>query len=243
MPIIEKWEEHMLFKRTFWVLLVVLIMGAPGLWAGDSASFVDLGFSPDGTIYMFAQYGVKTGTLKPWADMYVVDVLRNNFVSGGRISYTHDKAIEAGQDGAGALYRVITKNAEFIERYGLSYPNQGQPLYIALSGDPAYEGKTVAFRDFVSGVSYQADLVEKINGTGKNTQSSFYITLESVDGDGEAKRYTIGAPQLERPLIYAYRIKKVLVAPSGNSLIFVVEMNLHGENGPDVRYMVEVLRL
>jgi predicted secreted protein len=243
MPIIEKWEDLMLFKRTFWVLLVVLVTGASGLWAGDSASFVDMGFSPDGSIYMFAQYGVKSGTLKPWADMYVVDVARNNFVSGGRISYAHDRAIEAGQDGAGALYRVITKNADFIERYGLTYPNQGQPLYIALSGDPAYEGKTVAFRDFTSGVSYQADLVEKISGNGRNTKSSFYITLESVDNDGDAKQYTIGTPQLERSLIYAYRIKKVLVAPSGNSLIFVIEMNLHGENGPDVRYMVEVLRL
>ena len=233
----------MLFKRTLWVVLVVLITGASGLWAGDSASFVDLGFSPDGSIYMFAQYGVKAGTLKPWADMFVVDVARNNFVSGGRISYAHDKAIEAGQDGAGALYRVITKNADFIERYGLTYPNQGQPLYIALSGDPAYEGKTVAFRDFTSGVSYEADLVEKINGNGTHTKSSFYINLESIDNDGDAKRYTIGTPQLERSLIYAYRIKKVLVAPSGNSLIFVIEMNLHGENGPDVRYMVEVLRL
>jgi predicted secreted protein len=232
----------MLVKRTFLVLLVLAI-GVPGLWAGDSASFVDLGFSPDGSIYIFAQYGVKTGTLKPWADMYVVDVARNDFVSGGRITYTHDRAIEAGQDGAGALYRVITKNAEFIESYGLSYPNQGQPLYIALTGDPAYDRKTVAFRDFTSGASYQADLVERISGTGSNTRSSFYITLESIDADGEMKQYTIGTPELERPLISSYRIKKVLVAPSGNSLIFVVEMKLHGENGPDVRYMVEVLKL
>jgi predicted secreted protein len=243
MPIIEKWEDLMLFKRTFLVVLVVLITGASGLWAGDSASFVDLGFSPDGSIYMFAQYGVKSGTLRPWADMYVVDVVRNNFVSGGRISYIHNKAIEAGQDGAGAMYRLITENAGFIEHYGLSYPNQGQPLYIALNGDPAYEGKPVVFRDFVSGVSYQADLVEKISGNGRNTKSSFYINLESIDGDGEAKQYTIGTPQLERNLISSYRIKRVMVAPSGNSLVFVVEMKLHGENGPDVRYMVEVLRL
>jgi predicted secreted protein len=212
------------------------------LWAGDSASFVDLGFSSNGSIYMFAQYGVKSDSLKSWADLYIVDVARNNFVPGGRISYTHDKPIDAGQDGAGAFYRIITKNAGLIERYEISYPNQGQPLYIALNGDPAYEGKTVAFRDFVSGVSYQANLVEKITGSGKNAKSSFYITLESVDSDGEEKKFTIGTPQLERNFIFSYRIKKVLIAPSGNSLIFVVEMKCYAENGHDIRYMVESLR-
>lgn len=232
----------MLFKRTFLVLSgLLLIVNASVLWAGDSASFIDLGFSPDGSIYMFAQYGVKSGILKSWADLYIVDVERNDFVPEGRISYTHDNSIEAGQDGAGSLYRMIAKNAALIERYGVSYPNQGLPLYIALNGDPAYEGKKIAFRDFISGVSYQADLIETITGSGKNARSSFHIVLQSVDTDGEVKNYKIGTPDLQRSSILSYRIKKVLVAPSGNSLVFVIEMKRYAENGPDVRYMIEAL--
>jgi predicted secreted protein len=221
---------------------MILMANASVLWAGDSASYADLGFSPDGSIYMFAQYGVKIGTLRPWADVFIVDVACNNFVPEGRISYTHNKPIEAGQDGAGALYSVITKNSGLIERYGLSYPNQGQPLYIALSGDPAYEGTGITFRDFISGISYRADLAETLSGSGKNVRSSFYITLQSVDVDGEVKSYKVGTPHIERPAVLSYRIKKVLVAPSGNSLIFVIEMKCHAENGPDIRYMVEALR-
>jgi len=230
------------FKQSFLVCSILLIGNVTVLKAGDSASFVDLGFSADGRIYMFAQYGVRSGTLYPWADLFVVDVARNDFVPQGRISYTHDKPIDAGQDGAGALYRLLTQNAGLVQRYGLSYPNQGQPLYIALNGDPAYDGVTITFRDFVSDISYRAKLVEKMNGSGRNVRSSFYITLESTGSDGEEKTFTIGTPQLERASIFSYRIKKALIAPSGNALIFVIEMKRHAENGHDIRYMVEALR-
>ena len=230
-------------KQTFLVCCsILLIFNAAVLRAGDSASFVDLGFSANGSTYMFAQHGVRAGTLYPWADLFVVDVARNNFVPQGRISYTHDKPIDAGQDGSSALYRLLIQNAGLIERYGLSYPHQGQPLYIALNGDAAYDGTTITFRDFVSGISYRANLVEKISGSGKDVHSSFYITLESTGSNGEKKTYTIGTPQLERASIFSYRIKKAQVAPSGNALIFVIEMKRHGENGPDIRYMVEALR-
>ena len=229
------------FKRTFLVLCWLLICNVSVLQAGDTASFVDLGFSPDGSMYMFAQYGINSA-LTPWADLNIVDVARNDFVPGGRISYTHNKPIEAGQDGSGALYQLISGNAGLIERYKVSYPNQGLPLYIALSGDPAYDGSEITFRDFVSGISYRAKLVEKISGSGKNVRSSFYISLESASRSGEVKKFTIGTPQLERPLIFSYQIKRVQVAPSGNSLVFVIEMKRQAENGHDIRYMVEALR-
>ena len=233
-------------KQAFLVCCsLLLVFNAAVLKAGDSASFVDLGFSADGSIYMFAQHGVRSGTLYPWADLFVVDVARNDFVPQGKIPYIHDRPIDAGQDGSSALYRLLIKNAGLVERYGLSYPNQGLPLYIALNGDPAYDGAIITFKDFVSGVSYRASLVEKTSGSGKNARSSFYITLESTGGDGE-ETYTlsdrIGTPQLERASILSYRIKKVLAAPSGNALVFVIEMKCHGENGPDIRYMVEAVR-
>ena len=231
----------MKIRNTFLFLAALLAVSLPG-WAGDSASFVDLGFSQDGSFYMFAQYGVKSGRLIPWADMFIVDVAKNNFVPGGRILYTHDRPIYAGQDGAGAMHRLIAENAGLAERYGITYPDQGQPLYISLDGDPAYNGETITFRDFVSGVSYQASLVETMSGSGENLRSSFYITLDCVEGDSPAKSFTVGTPDLRRPLISSYRIKKVLIAPCGDSMIFVIEMKRHAAGGPDIRYMVEALR-
>ena len=230
----------MVFRRVLSVL--TLLLAGAVLWAGDSASFVDLGFSLDGKFYMFAQYGVKSGVLRPWADLFVDNVARNDFAPEGRISYTHDAPISAGQDGSGALNYIIMKNAAIAERYGVIFPNQGLPLYIALTGDPAYEGETITFRDFISGVFYRAALKETLTGSGVNLRSSFYIDLEcSIDG-GTKKTYKVGTPEIRRPLILSYRIKKALISPDGNSLIFVIEMKLLAEDGHDIRYMVEALR-
>ena len=231
----------MKFRRIFFLIAGLLTLSA-ALWAGDSASFVDLGFSQDGSHYMFAQFGVQVNTLRPWADLFIVDVARNDFVPGGRIAHVHDSPIRPGQDGAGVMHRLIAQNSALATRYGISF-NQGQPLYIALDGDPAYAGDPISFRDFISGISYRATLVESFFGSGQNLQSSFYISLESTDPRNERRNFTIGTPSLRRSLITSYRIKEVLVAPTGNSLIFVIEMQRLAGNTHDIRYMVEALRM
>jgi predicted secreted protein len=226
-------------KAVFIILALILCIS---LWAGDTASFVDLGFSPDGRIYVFAQYGVESSTLRPWADMFVVDVPRNNFVSGGKISYAHDSPVTAGQDGSGALYRIIARNAALAERYGVSFLLQGQPLYIAME-NAAAAGETIEFRDFEQGASYRAVLVSYVEGSGTGLKSSFYINLERTARDGSKKTYTVGAPQIKRPLIASYRIGKVVIAPGDGSLIFVIETRKPSGGDFEIRYMVEALRL
>jgi predicted secreted protein len=217
-------------NRVFLSLSVLFLMGVsavhlpPGLWAGDSASFVDLGFSPDGKFYMFAQYGVNTDTLKPWTELIVVDVTKNDYVPGGRIFYTHNKPIVAGQEGSGVMYNVIKENDGLIKLYGINHSNQGQPLYIVFRGDPAIEGKPISFRDFISGIRYEASLIETISGKNDKAASTFYIQLEITDSDGVNKKVNVGTPQLKRPLIFENRIDRVLISPQGNSLVFVIEM-------------------
>jgi predicted secreted protein len=230
----------MFYKKAFCVFLTVLFLSVSFLWAGDIATFTDLGFSPDGKTYMFAQHGVQSGTLKPWADMFVVDVPRNNFVSDGRVTYTHDSPVVSGQDGSGALFRIIARNAPLAEKYRVNYCLQGQPLYIALNGSPS---DPVEFRDFETGVNYRAALVSQTEGSGAALKSSFFINLERTAADGTKKQYTVGTPQLKRPLIASYQIKKVMIAPRDGSMILVIEMKKQNGADVDIRYMVEALRL
>jgi predicted secreted protein len=231
----------MFSKRTIFSICIVFFICVSALWAGDTAVFVDLGFSPDGRTYMFGQYGVLSPSLKPWADVYVVDMAANNFVPNGKLSNTHNTAIKAGQDGSGILYQMLANNSSLTNRYRIDFQNQGQPLYITRNETPPAYGETIDFRDFLSGKSYVAQLVPTINGSGMNARSSFYINLE-VRYNGQLSRYKVGTPDVVRPRILAYNIKKVIIDSTGNSIIFVIEMKRAAEGGHDIRYMVEAFR-
>jgi len=227
-------------------LVIVFFISVTVLAAGDTATFVDLGFSPDGKTYMFGQYGVQSGTLKPWADLFIVDVPKNDFVSGGRFSYVNDQPVVSGQDGSGALYRLIAQNASMAERYRINYCFQGQPLFIDINGVNASttSGQVpIEFRDFEIGANYRASLVSFVEGTEANLKSSFYINLERTAGNGSKKTYTVGNPQIKRPFVASYRIRKVMIAPHDGSMIFLIEMRRQEGGGINIRYMIEALRL
>ena len=223
-------------------LLAVLALFLCPLWAGDTAVFVDFGFSADGRTYSFGQYGINEDTLRPWAEFCVVDVASNRFVPGGRINYVHNSPVIAGHDGSGALYRIISKNAALADRYNIGFLLQGHPLYASLENGPIYGNETIEFRNFETGESYRATLAGA--GFGSAAGSSFTISLERRSNDGSTRTFTAGNAGIKRPGIIAYRIRRVMAAPKTNSLIFVIEMKKQNANGTvDIRYMVETLRL
>jgi predicted secreted protein len=210
------------------------------LWTGDTAVFVDLGFSADGRTYMFGQYGVQPETLKPWADVYVVDVASNNFVTGGKVSYVHDSPVTAGHDGAGALYRIIARNSALADRHHIGYLLQGQLLYLAIEGGGSGSGETIEFRNFEKNVNYTAALYSNVYDVGG---ASFYIRLNRRSSDGSMRSYSIGNSGTRRVGVMAYRIHRVLASPNNDSLIFVIEMRIQGAGNVDIRYMVETVKL
>ena len=233
----------MLLKKTVFVILIFLVICVSALWAGDSAVFVDLGFSSDGRTYMFGQYGVLSPSLRPWAEIFVVDMASNNFAQNGRASLTDTGSIRAGQDGSGTFHRLLSNNSSLVSRYGINFQNQGLPLYISRNDNPPERGERIDFRDFISGKSYIAELVPTINGSGQNVSSSFYIRLEVRSQNGQSRNYTVGTPGIVRQKIASYNIKRVIIDANGGSVIFVIEMKRAAENGYDIRYMVEALRL
>ena len=229
----------MFYKKTLCALAVVLFLSVSALPARDTATFVDLGFSPDGRTFMFAQYGVQAETLRPWADMFIVDVTRNNFVSDGRISYVHERAVAFGQDGSGTFHSVLTRNASLVERHRINHSLQGRPLFIALN---SADSNQVEFRDFETGALFRAALVQTVEGSGTSLRSNFFINLDKEARDGGAqRRYVVGTPQFWRPLIASYRIRQARIF--GDSLIFVIEMQRQEGANTTIRYMVEAVRL
>ncbi|MDR0599252.1 MAG: DUF2259 domain-containing protein [Treponema sp.] len=227
-------------NRKLMILAVLILLVCP-VWAGDTAIFVDLGFSTDGGTYMFGQYGVQSGTLRPWADLCVVDVSSNSFVPGGRLSYVHDSPVIAGHDGSGALYRVLARNTALVDRYRVGFLLQGQLLYVSMENGILSGPETIEFRDFEKAASFRATLTS--GGSGMEG-SSFSIRLERRHGDGSVKTYTAGSAGIKRPGIISYRIRRVFAAPRNGALVFVIEMSKQNPGGgTDLRYMVETLKL
>lgn len=213
------------------------------VFAGDSASFVDLGFSADGTVYMFAQYGIETESRKPWAELFTVDVPKNAFVPGGVKKSVGSSPAEAGQDGSGTFHTLLADNGALAKKYKVDHTREGTPLYVAVENGGGKAGEPIEFRDFDSGSSYKAALVSYVEGCGDSLQSSFFLTVERTAKDGKVKKYTVGAPSRKRPGVSSYAVRRVIAAPKDGSLVFVIEMSKPVRKGVDIRYMVEAFRL
>jgi len=235
--------NSMLLKKTVFILCILLLTSVSALWAGDSAVFVDLGFSSDGRMYMFGQYGVLSPSLRPWADLFVVDVASNTFAQNGKVSLIENAPIKAGQDGSGVLHRLVANNSTLSNRYSINFQNQGLPLYISRDENPPSCGETIDFRDFLSGKSYKAQLISTITGSGQNAKSQSYINLEVNSPNSQFKTYKVGTPNFVRQGIVQYNFKRVLIDSTGSSVIFVIEMMRASNNGYDIRYMVEAVKL
>ncbi len=232
----------MLLKKTFLIFFMFLAISISGIWAGDVAVFIDLGFSQDGRTYMFGQHGVLFPSLKPWAEFRIVNVAANNFVPDGK-GELQASPIIAGQSGSGVFFKLISNNSALANRNGIFFQNQGLPLYISRDLTLPSNGEEINFRDFSSGKHFTAKLVPTIEGSGRNVRSSFYIDLESRTQNGQVRNYRIGTPQLKRQNISQYNFRKVLINSNRDALIFVIEMQRAADNGHDIRYMVEAQRL
>ncbi len=57
--------------RTVYLILLIILLSTACLFAGDIASFQNLGFSPDSRHFMFGQYGINEKTSSPYADIFL----------------------------------------------------------------------------------------------------------------------------------------------------------------------------
>ena len=93
------------------LLSVILAVAASSLllFAGDVANLVNLGFSPDGMTYAFGEYGITDQTYRSYAEIYIVDVAKNDFVKSG-IFKTSPSALTANKDSK-SVFLALQKRA------------------------------------------------------------------------------------------------------------------------------------
>lgn len=232
-------EEHYIVKRVLLFCLLLLLAGFG--FAGDIASFQNLGFSENGKYFVFGQYGVMEDSLNLYAELYAVDVHKNSFVPNGTRTAVYDEKLEPGNNGIGALFTLFRSAESLIKQYNINHMKTGRLLYILVNGD---EPKShLEFRDFSSGRAYTIDLIQTRSGTDESVTSSFHINLAVKDKTGSQKFYTVGLPNYRRQGVIQYKIRRILLSPDESSLVFVVEKEEINESGVNVRYMVETVTI
>ncbi len=227
-------------RRTILISILFLVLSLT-LYAGDIATYVDLGFSKNLKYYMFGQYGINENSLA-YADIFTIDVSSNKFVSGGVLNEEYDFPIQAGHDGLGALLTLLREEGEpLAEKFDIHHMRTGRLVYILLNGEEPQE--IVQFRDFQTGRKITVHLNQNTYGSGKEVSASYHFTVVIDYPSGKSENYTVGLPDFRRKGVKSYTLRTIFASPNDKALIFVVEKNIAGRSGLDIRYMVETLRL
>lgn len=221
-------------------IIFTLLFSLSGLFAGDIANFVNLGFSADGSRFVFGQHGVNDGDFAGYADIWAVDVAKNAFLSGGKFS-TPASSSTAGKDGTGVFAALQNGAAPFLAKNGIDSSRKGRSLYVQAEDIPSL--REVSFRDFETGSAYTVSITVKASGSGAAVRSSFYLSVEITSKDGKVTRKTVGLPGYERVGVKDYLVRRVLTDDAGKSVVFVIEKTVYDAKGNSVRYMVETLKL
>lgn len=234
------WKEvSMIRKATLGFLL--LLFASPCIFAGDIATFLNLGFSDDSRYFMFGQYGISDGTATPYAECYIVDVVNNAFATKGSISEKFSTTIDAGNNPIGAMLTLLGKNTALVGSYRISHLKPGRIVYVLIDGEKPLS--SLEFRDFNTGTLYSVSLTQRQKGSGASVSSSFWIDLVATNKAGGKTSSKIGSPDYYRSSVKEYRIKYIILAPDGKSLVFVIEKSIVNGNGEDIRYMVETKKI
>jgi len=119
--------EQAAMKKFLLALILGTCVASSGAMAGDAASLEILGFSKDGKVFAFEEYGVQDGSGFPYANRFYIDTATDTFLNGSPVrvriddeSATTDKArAQAAQQGKkiaddAALERGFTAAANAI---------------------------------------------------------------------------------------------------------------------------------
>lgn len=230
------------------ILCFILILSmCLSVFAGDVAEYTDLGFSPDGKYFVFAQYGVTDKDFEPYAEIYTVDVAKNDFVKNAVFKSLPGK-VKSVKSGLAVYEELYNKNKSTLEKYCGEKATLDTTLYLRGPESKA-SSEEITFKDFINSTEecelfYTINLVKHISGKGKNLKSSFFIGLEQADASGKIlSRKVVGNPDFERKGVSDYVIRRIIADKTGKSIVFEIEKQIEDEKGTSFRYMVETFVL
>lgn len=223
--------------------------GAPGARAGDFATLETIGFSADGKVFAFEQYGIQDGSGFPYAEIVFVDLDADDFISPSPIRIRIE---EDGADIAGARAEARSKAEPLFAAHA---PEQ-RPGFVAADNPPTEltaDPHRVAFLpralrptpDMPTELRLDIlQLPEGANcaGVGRDgTVAGFRLTLIGLEADETASvLHEDASVPASRNCPLDYRLSRIVVAdgPDGPlRAVALIGVESIGFEGPDMRYI------
>jgi len=225
-----------------WIALATMILAlASAAAAGDVATLVNLGFSPDSAYFMFGFYGIDAAAGKPYAEIFAVDTKRNEYVPGGSFRGLYAIDLQPGWNPSGAFYRLFADATPIARKLRIDHLQQGRLVYLLIDG--AESPDAISFKDFDTGAQWDVALKETVEEKGGSVVSSFGVVVTVTTADGKKTTVKGGNPTFKRAGVSDYTIRQIFVAPDGKTVVMLIERLERSAAGATVRYMVETLKL
>ena len=224
-----------MFYLLFRILCVFLLICPGLLLSGDIAEFVSLGWSDNYNYYAFGQYGVQDGSGFPYAEIYVLDVAKNEFVKNG----SFNNRVETDTTSLTGLQMLVNLRQQvdsLFAKYDISELKSFKILF-PVSNE---QQKTASF-SLKNGKELRLNLAQKSRGEihEYTSESAFHVEINS----GEKTKCTIGNINRFRRGVINYNINRVLSDPGEKHFVVVIQKQMLGFEGPSIRYMVEAAKL
>lgn len=113
--------------------------------AGDTASLNVLGYSPDGKLFAFEEYGVFDGSGFPYSNIFFIDIEKDTFLPGTPIRTRVDEELPLPK----VRNMTRAKAAALIEKYKVE-ENPGVMVVYNPPSEIDSDGHKVRFRSYVS---------------------------------------------------------------------------------------------
>ena len=238
--------------RTWLVLQAAMILATAPVVAGDMAALQSIGFSDDGSVYAFEEYGIQDGSGFPYSNIYVIDTVKDAYLPGTPIRVRLD------DENAGlskARQAAMEKAQPLIEKYEFA-DNPGSLVafnpasevdaekhalrYLEYPADPAF-GKPYALKletFFATPTGYCIDMVDAL--------IAFRLKMTEKDGTpADELVYEDKTVPASRGCTVGYRLGgAVTYSPLGEATVHMVLVNVLslGFEGNDGRWIAVPVR-
>ncbi len=222
------------------------LLHAPGARAGDTANLDILGFSADGAVFAFEEYGVQDGSGFPYANRYYIKTADDSFAAGSPVrvriddenATVADARAKARQQGEAIVTEAtLTANQGFTAGFNAVTERSADPYRMEVNPRPVEPPIDAPLEVRLTERPFPATGPCEIAGS----LSGFTLTLVDPAPDGVTRllAHDETVPQ-SRGCPTGYRIGAVqTLYPQGGEPVMAVMIAVRGVGfeGPDYRWL------